>query len=234
MGLEIFNNNYSARIENTNFDNQSKSAEIRFENNGLIPLGESKEPKPTLSNFFEKREKSDAKSPIKDVIQRAYQEVGVRESTGNNDGKQIEKYRYRNRSYNNLEWCASFVNWLYNPEHKSGQNLFGLSDRHVLGSQRIYHAAVKNNCFIPAKGGKPKAGDIIIWKSKTDSGKGHVGIVTEVRPNGSFVTVQGNSHDAVEKIEYQSVKDAINLSYESSTLTLLGFARPEKYYNQRK
>lgn len=168
---------------------------------------------------------------------RAVSQLGIRERTGNNDGRDIEKYRYYNKKYNNLPWCAAFLNWCYNPNHKPGENIFGLSDRDVQSSQKILNAAAdrKNNCFVPASCKKtPQVGDALVWKGDDDPTHGHVCLVTKVNSDGSFEVVHGNQNDAVEPQPFESIEAAmVRINSEGESQTLQGFVQIPKYYAQR-
>jgi hypothetical protein len=110
-----------------------------------------------------------------------------------------------------------------------------MSDRDVRSTQKILRKAKEVGCFASAKSGYvPKVGDALIWKSDNDDWKGHIGIIVEVREDGSFVTIQGNNSDKVEKIEYSSVTDAMRrVSSSGSSQTLQGFVQMSKYYSDR-
>lgn len=166
----------------------------------------------------------------------AVSQDGIEELTGNNDGKDIDRYRYNNKKYRGLPWCAAFYNWCYNPGHKSGGNVFGLSDRDVLSTQKVLRAAKKENCFIPANSGiAPRVGDGIIWRSEDDPTSGHIAIVIEVHEDGSFVTEHGNNNDAVQRIEYPSIDAAmIRINSEGKSQALQGFVEAPKYFSRKK
>ena len=150
---------------------------------------------------------------------------------GSNRGPDITRYRYGvDKDY---AWCASFFNYLYNPKHVPGQNVFGMSDKDVMSTQKILRKAKEEHCFADAKSRyQPQVGDALIWTNLSDRGKGHIGIIVEVRSDGSFVTIQGNNHDKVEKVEYKSVYDAMTrVSSQGNVQSLQGFAQMSKYNN---
>lgn len=154
------------------------------------------------------------------------------ETNGENRGDDITRYRYGQD--NDFAWCASFFNYLYNPNHVDGQNVFGMSDKDVISTQKILAKAKESGCFSPAKNEYiPQVGDALIWKNDNDDMKGHIGIIVEVREDGSFVTIQGNNNDKVEKIEYQSIDDAMTrVNSSGNNQTLQGFVQMSKYYEQ--
>ena len=169
-----------------------------------------------------------SKQSAASAISRAKSQIGIAEATGNNDGAKIVEYRFGQRG--NIPWCSSFANWCYNPDH-SGMNIFGLSDKDVKSSQKVLRAAKKYDCLYSA----PKVGDAIIWTTNGDASHGHVGLVSEVRSDGSFVTIQGNSNNKVERISYSSLSSAkTRINSEGKSQTLQGFARIPKYYSSQK
>jgi hypothetical protein len=117
----------------------------------------------------------------------------VREATGRNDGKQVEKYLASVRLGKGYAWCGAFVNWC-------------LLQRNIAGSQ---YGAMANAWFPNAK---------VIWKQNAKSqngdftpGKadlfgiyyshlkriGHVGFIDEWQAGkGVVITVEGNTNDA--------------------------------------
>jgi hypothetical protein len=72
----------------------------------------------------------------------------------------------------------------------------------------------------------PKVGTLVIWQSYKD-GKpiwsGHAGLVTKVNPDGSFVTIEGNTTEAGSR-EGTSVQEKVrkNVRVENG-LNILGF-----------
>lgn len=117
------------------------------------------------------------------IIQIANKELGVRETTGNNDGSRVEEYlRYTNLS-KGYEWCAAFVSWCY------GQAGF----------------AVPRNPWSPAlfpkarlmDKGMAQAADIFGIYGVSAKRINHVGLVKEKR--GEYlISLEGNSNDRVE------------------------------------
>lgn len=165
------------------------------------------------------------------LAEREWDPKKIYETDGENRGTDITRYRYGVDA--DFAWCATFVNYLYNPNHTNGQNILGMSDKDVMSTQKILKRAKELDCFAPANNQyTPKVGDIIVWKSDSDGSKGHVGIVTEVREDGSFITIQGNNNNKVEKIEYDSVSDAMTrISNSGVSQTLQGFVKMSEYNN---
>ena len=211
------------------------------ENNGSYSIFPKKKqqqfPGIKLGNYV-KRTTTSTSSRSTRAAKLAVSQIGVKEATGNNDGQQVEKYQYNSKGLKGAPWCSSFFNWCYNPRHIKGKNVLGMNDADVPSSQAVLRKAKEEGCFVQASSIStyvPHVGDGIVWRSDKDHAKGHIGIVVEVRKDGSFVTVQGNNHDAVERVEYKSVQDAYFIGRTSSggyAQTLQGFIDMEKYNNK--
>ena len=50
---------------------------------------------------------------INQVLKIAKSQIGVREATGNNDGRQVEAYLAYTGNKKGEPWCASFVSWVF-------------------------------------------------------------------------------------------------------------------------
>ena len=116
-------------------------------------------------------------------------ELGVRETTGHNDGARVEQYLHYVGLPKGYEWCAAFVSWCYGqagravPRNAWGPALFP-------AARTVWVRGSKPS-------GLPLAGDVFgIWHS----GKqriSHVGFVQQWAPP-YLITVEGNSNHAVE------------------------------------
>lgn len=122
------------------------------------------------------------------ALSNAESQIGVRELTGHNDGKDIAKYR--NGVSNGAPWCASFVSWCY-----KGNDVFGYQPS-VSG---IMMAADRKNLYSKKGTYTPKAGDIMIQKN----GASHTGIVESVDPDGTVHTIEGNASNQVKRCTYK-------------------------------
>ena len=47
------------------------------------------------------------------VVRTIEKEVGIKEATGNNDGKRVEEYLRTTNLGKGFSWCASFVKWAF-------------------------------------------------------------------------------------------------------------------------
>lgn len=122
------------------------------------------------------------------ALSNASSQIGVRELTGHNDGKDIAKYR--NGISNGAPWCASFVSWCY-----KGNDVFGYQPS-VSG---IMMATKQKGLYAQKGAYTPKAGDVMIQKN----GVSHTGIVESVDSDGTIHTIEGNASNQVKRCTYK-------------------------------
>jgi cell wall-associated NlpC family hydrolase len=130
------------------------------------------------------------------ALDAARSQVGVRESTGNNDGIPSQRYMNGRRE----PWCANFVSWTF---RQTGHPLPG-NQRSLASVQYMEDQMKGAGKFIPRGKGTPKPGDIIFFANRGDSDRGggrHVGIVEKVE-NGRVYTIEGNSGNQVARRSY--------------------------------
>ncbi len=124
------------------------------------------------------------------ALSNAIGEIGVRESTGHNDGAAVAKYR--GGVNNGAHWCASFVSWCY-----KGNNVFGyqaaVSGIRAKAQEKGLYSTI-NSGYIP------KAGDVMIQKN---NGASHTGIVESVDADGTIHTIEGNASNMVKRVTYK-------------------------------
>ena len=121
-------------------------------------------------------------------------EVGVAEQPpGSNDAPRIAQYRQATAGSGVGPWCAYFVSWAAReagvPIGDTGQGYGRVDDVWAWGE--------RTGKAIPAAGGTPQAGDLIVWDE-------HIGIVESVGADGSISTIEGNSSDRVNRRTYGS------------------------------
>lgn len=139
-------------------------------------------------------------SPVgQQIAQLAVAELGVAESPpGSNDGPRIAEYRKATAGAGVGPWCSYFTSWLAAsagvPVGHQGQGLGWVPDVSQWGKD--------TGRWIPAQGGTPAVGDLVIFDRNGDGLHDHIGVVTNVRPDGSFETVEGNSSDEVSARSY--------------------------------
>ncbi len=132
---------------------------------------------------------------VQDALELAQQELqkGVHETTGNNDGAEIDKYR--NGAANGQPWCASFVSWIYG----AGQNSDNAATFGYDASVAGIRSKAQSAGYYAAKGTyTPQAGDLMIQENNAS----HVGVVTGVDADGTIHTIEGNSSDQVAQRTY--------------------------------
>lgn len=119
------------------------------------------------------------------------------------------------------QWCAAFTRlvWLESlpePQRAVADKLLSKSTT-LTTSNFIENAKQKDSYFEVLNGEdrpKPKAGDLVIWKSPTKAG-GHAGIYnTEI--NGKHYVIEGNANDQVLNVEYSTIEKI--------------YTRPDKQY----
>jgi hypothetical protein len=132
-------------------------------------------------------------------------------------------------------WCMYYAKAIYK---KALPKLADQIQKDLSGStQGTWNNINSGNSpiFETVTSGKPKVGDIVIWRRLNDSSKGHAGIV--IRPNSSmfsngFTTVEGNTNydpsfqgegDLVDTLQHELKYNQPNNTYKS--LKLLGFIR---------
>ena len=102
-----------------------------------------------------------------------------------------------------VEWCACFVSWCAD---QCGYIESGLVPKFagcVDGANWF-----KSNGKWQDRTYEPKAGDIIFFDWEGDGTTDHVGIVEKCE-NGTVYTVEGNSHDACKKNQYEAGSSSI-------------------------
>lgn len=106
-------------------------------------------------------------------------QIGVRELTGNNDGKQVEAYLRAVDIYQPVAWCAAFVKWVF-----------------VACAIETTGNAWSPSWFPVSKQVKePQKGDVFGLYFKRLKRIGHVGFVDEVHED-YVLTVEGNTNKA--------------------------------------
>jgi hypothetical protein len=128
------------------------------------------------------------------ILNAVRNEVGVAEQPpGSNDSPRIAQYRQATAGSGVGPWCAYFVSWAARqagvPLGDSGQGFGRVDD--------VYAWAQRTGKAIPAGGGTPQPGDLIVWDE-------HIGVVESVGTDGSINTIEGNSSDRVSRRTYGS------------------------------
>lgn len=120
------------------------------------------------------------------VIDTALSQIGVREATGKNDGKAVEKYLKVCGLGKGYAWCAAFISWVYKVN-----KVTEFKTAWAPG----WFPKNKSLPLTPSQGGgqTPKPGDVFgIW---INNRIGHVGLVY-VCGDKVVRTIEGNTNDA--------------------------------------
>jgi hypothetical protein len=128
------------------------------------------------------------------MLNLARGEVGVAEQPpGSNDSPRIAQYRQATAGSGVGPWCAYFTSWAAReagaPLGDTGQGFGRVDD--------VWAWAERAGKAIPAGGGQPQPGDLIVWDE-------HIGIVDSIGADGAISTIEGNSSDSVARRTYGS------------------------------
>jgi hypothetical protein len=126
-------------------------------------------------------------------------ELGVAEQPpGSNDAPRIAEYRTATAGSGVGPWCAYFTSWVAQqagvPVGPNGQGIGYVPT--------VKQWAESEGRYIPAGGGAPQVGDLVVFDRGGDGVLDHIGVVTGVRPDGGIDTVEGNSSDKVNARSY--------------------------------
>lgn len=123
------------------------------------------------------------------VIEIYSDEIGVRELTGNNDGKKVEEYLHSVGHKKGAPWCAAFVSWVFQKANVSAVKS-AWSPSWFPAQNTVYTRGSNNNSI-------PQSADVFgIWFQNLKR-IAHVGFVDDWQVNTSFlITVEGNTNDA--------------------------------------
>ncbi|PRD45595.1 CHAP domain-containing protein [Sphingobacterium haloxyli] len=128
-----------------------------------------------------------------EVIGIALQEIGVREATGNNDGKRVEEYLRYTGLGKGYAWCSAFVSWCYGqagliePRNPWSPALFPNARTYCRGDA----------CGRPITLTQIKPADIFGIYGQSVRRINHVGLIKDIK--GKYLrTIEGNSNNRVE------------------------------------
>lgn len=117
------------------------------------------------------------------ALRIAATQLGVREATGHNDGPAVESYLRSVGLGKGYAWCASFVYWCFNQAAKEA----GVPNPLPQTGGVLDHLSKTKGAIVHT----PQPGDVFIMDF--GEGKGHTGIVKEVRADKIF-TIEGNTN----------------------------------------
>ena len=117
--------------------------------------------------------------------------VGIKESTGNNDGPEVETLQRTVGDSHNEAWCMSLV-----------QTCLAYVEATLDKRSHVYPSewckVVWDKTPVTERIFVPENGDIVIWRNS--SGSGHTGIIVDIKKGDYwFTTVEGNTSAGVDK-----------------------------------
>lgn len=123
-----------------------------------------------------------------EIIQLAESQLYVREKTGNNDGKEVERYLRSTGLGKGYAWCAAFVTWLHdevnipNPQSAWSPDWFRTNVVYRLNDPRLISF-------------RARPGQVFGLYYESKKRVAHVGIITrETRLH--YETIEGNTNAA--------------------------------------
>jgi hypothetical protein len=121
------------------------------------------------------------------LVSVAESQVGVREKTGKNDGKEVEKYLHTTGLGKGYAWCAAFLTWCHNevniPNPKSAYSPDWFRSNVVYERMQL-----KDMGFIS------KPGQVFGLYFESKRRIAHVGMITG-ETKFSYNTIEGNTND---------------------------------------
>lgn len=121
------------------------------------------------------------------IVAVAESQVGVREKTGKNDGKQVEKYLRSTGLGKGYAWCAAFLTWCHNelniPNPKSAYSPDWFKSNVVYERMRLQDMG-----FVS------KPGQVFGLYFESKRRIAHVGMITG-ESKFSYNTIEGNTND---------------------------------------
>ena len=143
------------------------------------------------------------------VVETYKSQIGVREATGHNDGKQVEAYLKSVKLGKGYAWCAAFVKWTFDQcGIKTTINAMALST-HRKG-HFVYNKGVKYK--------EPQAGDVFTLYYPKLKRIGHTGFFDKEINDKIFRTVEGNTNSAGSRegdgvyVKYRSYKATYSIN----------------------
>lgn len=146
-------------------------------------------------------------APIKQLIDIALSQVGVREEGGNNNGAHIREFQQATwLKPDSWAWCAAFVDWclrewLHNSNDacsylglKTSQDIDNWRNKDASAFGAIKWAQSKG-LYITDEKEQAKAGDLVVFDFS------HIGIVSEDQlPSKDYIqTIEGNTNGKGER-----------------------------------
>jgi hypothetical protein len=127
-------------------------------------------------------------SDIKKAVSKTYtSQIGVREATGRNDGKEVEIYLRYVSLPKGQPWCASFISWVYGQNNVANPRS-GYCPDYFLAEHIIWKRNARANT-------EPATGDVWGLYFPEKGRIAHVGFVDQWGDKIT-ITVEGNTNEA--------------------------------------
>ena len=124
---------------------------------------------------------------INKIITKAKSQIGIKENPANsNKVKYNTAYYGRVVSGSAYPWCVVFIWWLFK---ECGASKYFYGGGKTASSTTLMSYYKKKGQL----SNTPKVGAIAFFQFDKDSNPDHVGLVIEVKSNGSVVTIEGNT-----------------------------------------
>ncbi len=146
------------------------------------------------------------------ILELAQAEVGTVEATGSNDGDVLKYPNYFGRG--SEPYCADFVSWVLTKAGKPLDFAYVPSLREHLEETGQWKGR-----------SDPQPGDVVIFNFDGEGDGDHVGIVKAVNPDGTVVTVEGNT-GADDALSDSATGESGVWNRLRSMDVILGFANP--------
>lgn len=115
-------------------------------------------------------------------------QIGIREKSGNNDGKDVEMYLASCGLKKGNPWCAAFVTWTYKTA-KIKTVVSGYSPTWFPIKNVVYTKGLKHNKT-------PQTTDVFGIYFASKKRIAHVGFIDEWNEGNFCITVEGNTNEA--------------------------------------
>jgi hypothetical protein len=137
---------------------------------------------PEVVTFVEEPQLTDTRAEVAEVYKS---QVGVRERTGNNDGKDVEKYLKSVGLGKGFAWCAAFVHWCLIEA--------GVKNTITAWSPTAHNK--KNIVYFNNKFKKPaQQADVITLYYSSKGRIGHTGFFDHMQSESMTVNYEGNTN----------------------------------------
>lgn len=124
-------------------------------------------------------------------------------------------------------WCAYFTELVWKEAFGTKHPLYKSLDRLFSPSATATFANFKGHPTSFATGAKPKVGALAVWRYG-NGWQGHIAVVIEVRADGSFKTIEGNTNNdgSREGVEVAVKVRKVGEPFKARGLNLVGFVYP--------